>query len=437
MQSDNKFKIILMAVFGFFVIAGLLAFSTFRSSNTSSSQPTIAIWGTVDKTAFDNFVGKYEQDSGSQFKYSYTEYPLASIDQAIVEGIATGKGPDAILIPQELIGRYLDKVSLIPFSSLSERTFLDTYIQEADLYIQPGGIFAIPFYVDPLVMYWNKDIFTNAEIAAPPASWSQFPVLAGKLTQTDNNGNITQSIAPLGGYANIDNAKAILSSLIMQAGGSIVSEDGTTGKLSSDLYQKPANAALIPAVAALTFYTDYSNPRKSVYSWNSSLPDSKEDFLAGNLAMYFGFASEALDIAAKNPNLSFDVAEMPQTVDAANSSAPKATFGELYGFAFLKSSPNTAAAVSLVSTLTSAPAVADFLGFVSGAPARTDMISAGVSDPKQQVFYDSAVIARGFIDPDMAATGQIFQSMVGDVTSGSLDADGAVQKASGKLTSIL
>ena len=273
-KTDNKFKLIFTGVFVFFIIAGLLAFSMFRSSNTASNQPTINIWGTVDQTIFDNFISKYNQDNGAELKLAYTEHDISTIDNDLIEAIATGKGPDVILIPQELMDRYSDKVTFIT-TSITQRTFLNTYIPEAQLYIQPQGIFAVPFFVDPLVMYWNKDLFTNAAIATPPTTWSQFPLLAGKLNVIDQNGNITQSVASFGEYGNVDNAKALLSTLIMQAGSPIVSPDSSTNSFVSALYQKSATSITVPADSALTFFTDYSNPKESVYSWNSSLPSSK------------------------------------------------------------------------------------------------------------------------------------------------------------------
>lgn len=430
-KNNNKFKLILTGVFAFFILLGLVAFSTFKSNNPANSQVNITIWGTVDQTVFDSFISKYEQDKNVQFKLTYVEHDLSTIDNDLVEAIATGKGPDVILIPQELEDRYLDKVSFI--TSIPARTFLDTYISEAQLYVQPNGsIFAIPFFVDPMVMYWNKDMFANASIALPPTSWSQFPNLASTLTKIDQNGNITQSAAALGEYANIDNAKALISTLIMQAGSDVASVDPSTGSFKSDLYAKTDTEAEIPAVSALSFFTDYSNPKKSVYSWNSSLPSSENYFLSGNLATYFGFASQVSDIENKNPNLNFDVAMMPQTVDAT----AKATFGELYGFAFLKSSPNTAAAFNLISVLTGPDAVADFLQFSGGAPARNDLLAAGTTDPQKTVFYDSAIIAKGWIDPDMADTSQIFQTMVSDITTGNLDVNDSVQKADTELNNL-
>ena len=71
------------------------------------------------------------------------------------------------------------------------------------------------------------------------------------------NGNVTQSAASFGEYNNVNNAKALLSTLIMQAGSPIVSFDSSRGLFASSLYQKSANYAVPPAVSALTFFTDY------------------------------------------------------------------------------------------------------------------------------------------------------------------------------------
>ncbi len=41
------------------------------------------------------------------------------------------------------------------------------------------------------------------------------------------------------------------------------------------------------------------------------MPNSLDYFLSGRLGTYFGFASETPKIRFKNPNLDFDVAEIP------------------------------------------------------------------------------------------------------------------------------
>lgn len=35
------------------------------------------------------------------------------------------------------------------------------------------SIIAFPLTIDPLVMYWNRDILSNAGIVKPPAYWDE------------------------------------------------------------------------------------------------------------------------------------------------------------------------------------------------------------------------------------------------------------------------
>ncbi len=431
MQSNpNKFKLVLTGVFVFFILVGLIAFSTYKSKNTTNNSTEINVWGTINKTVFDNYINKYKQDENLQFKLTYTYKSFDTIDSELVEAIATGKAPDAILIPHTLEKRYLDKV--YPITSITQRTFQDTFVQEAGLYVQSDGIFALPFFVDPLVMYWNKDIFSSASIAVPPTKWSEFPLLSEKLSSSDNSANITKSAVSLGEFKNIDNAKALISTLIMQAGSPIVSLDAN-GLFRSKLDYKSSTDIMVPAVSALQFFTDYSNPKKSVYSWNRSLPSSQQFFLSEDLAIYFGFASEYSDIKEKNPNLNFDVAPIPQIVDAKT----KTTYGELYGFSILKSSQNVIQAFSLLSLLIGSDSVSTLMQFIDVAPTRLDLISAKTADPAKTVFYNSALIAKGWIDPDSKQTDQIFQDMVENITTGKMDIQGSVSNASMKIDNLL
>lgn len=428
-QSADKFKLVLMGAFIFFILVGLVAFSTYKASSPTSSNVIVNVWGTIDKITFDSFIEKYKQNSNLQFQLNYSYFAPEKIDNQLVEAIATGKAPDAIVIPQTLIKRYLDKI--YPLTSIPERTFRDTFVQEAELYLQPNGIFGLPFFVDPLIMYWNKDMYSSAGIAIPPIKWTEFPLLAEKISQTDNSANIKKSAVAFGEFTNINNAKPLLSTLIMQAGSQIVSFDGN--RYTSTLDSKSISDISIPAVSAIQFFTDYSNPKKVVYSWNKSVPSSKLAFLGEDLATYFGFASEYKDIKEKNPNLNFDIALMPQIVDAK----AKITFGELYGFAFLKSSPNIASAYNLLSLLVSADAVTVLTEYLDIAPARKDLIMAGTKDPIKSIFFNSALISRAWLDPNTWQTDRIFQDMIENITTGKTSIQDSVSKASLELDNIL
>ncbi len=427
--NANKFKLILTVIFGFLIIVGIVAFSTYKASSPTDNKVEIKVWGIVDKKTFDNYVSQYKQDKQIDFQLAYTFKNLSTFDADLVEAIATGKAPDAILVPHTLEKRYLDKVNIIP--SIPARTFLDTFVQEGELYLQPTGIFALPFFVDPLVMYWNRDIFTDAGIAIPPAKWLEFSLLAEKISKYTNGSDITKSLVSFGEFKNVNNAKALLSTMIMQAGSPIVSFDGNSYVSQLD-YQSSANL-LKPAVSVLRFFMEYSNPKKSVYSWNKSLPSSKQAFLSGDLAVYFGFASEYQDIKDKNPNLNFDVAVIPQ----ADKASVKMTYGELYGFALLKSSPNILQAYNLLSVLIGPDSVSTLTKVTNFAPARRDLISLGTKDPAKSIFFNSALISRGWIDPDSNSTNQIFYDMVENVKTGKMNETDSVAKASIELDNLL
>lgn len=429
-NNSNKFKFIIFGVFGFFLILGIVAFATYRSSNTNNNTVDITVWGTVNKTLFDKYIDKYKQENNTQFNLTYIYKSIDTIDSELVEAIATNKAPDVILIPHSLEKRYLDKVYMI--TSIPVRTFKDTFIQEAnDLYVQPNGIFALPFFVDPIVMYWNVDMFSSAGIATPPSQWSDFPLLARTFSVSDSNANITKSLTSFGEFQNVNNAKAILSALIIQAGSPIISY--SNGTFSSVLDYKSTTDLTIPAESALQFFTDYSNPKKTVYSWNRSLPNSKTSFLSGDMAIYFGFASEYSDIKEKNPNLNFDVTMIPQVVGTQS----KKTYGELYGFSFLKNSANVTQAFSLISTLVDANSINQLVNVMDIAPARRDLISSGSSDFAKSTFYNSALISKGWIDPDINYTNQIFKNMVENVTTGKMNVKDSVSNANLELENLL
>lgn len=430
----NNFQIILISIFGFFIVLGIASFSLYKAKDAGNTGVTINVWGTVSSTDFESYINKIKIDLNKEVKAKYTQKNINTIDAELVEAIASGVGPDVVLLPQTLLLRYSDKVYPIPFTSLPERTFKDTFVQEAELLITSSGVIGIPFFIDPLVMYWNRDIFADAGIANPPTKWLEFPMLADKISKIDSNANITQSAAPLGGYRNITNAKALVSALIMQAG-SPITEIDSEGKVLSVLGNKSSNTEIIeiPALSAMRFYTDYSNPKKSVYSWNSSLPNSKQMFLSGDLAVYFGKASEISDIRSKNPNLNFDVAMLPQILDAKN----KITYGDIYSFMILKGSQNLIPSFNAISTLVGVDTMPVFLELNNFAPTRRDLIARGIADSAKSVFYNSALISRSWLDPNTQATDFILQSMVDDITTGREKPESSIQKASQELDNLL
>jgi ABC-type glycerol-3-phosphate transport system substrate-binding protein len=413
-------------------LLGIGIFAFFSTGSGNKSGPRLVIWGSLDARMMDTLVSQMKSKHGVEFNFDYIQKDQTTFDQSLVEALAVGNGPDLILLPQDEIIRNQDKLFVIPLSSLSKRTFLDAYIDEGGLYMASNGTLGIPFAVDPLVMYWNKNLITGAGFTKPASNWNELFTQISALTSKNSSFNITTSAIAMGEWSNVRYSKEILSALIMQAGNPIVVRV-SGGDQSLDTYKSVLsnneNQTVPPASDALGFFTEFSNPSKDTYSWNRSLRDSQSAFLAGNLAYYLGFASEVRLLQVKNPNLSYDMALFPQPLDAQK----RTTFGKMQAIAILKRSPNIAAAFALVSALTSAQTVAEFSSISGLAPARRDLLAIPPNDQYSPIVYNSALFASGWLDPDRIKTGDIFKQMANYVTTGSLRPSEAVTRAGQEL----
>jgi len=415
----SKFQIILIGVFGFFILAGVGIFAFYRSSNSVQSQ--VVIWGTMPQENFFSIFSNLAIAKDRTLAVTYQYKPESTFDKNFVEALASGVGPDIIFLNQDSILAQRNKLLTVPYSSYPLRTFKDTYIEEGELFLDAGGVTAFPVTVDPLMMYWNRDIFSSQGVAQPPRFWDEFFELSKQFTRKDGALNISRATVPLGEYANITNAKELISTLIMQAGSAIVIRDQSGYRATlADNTENPVN----PTISALNFYTDFSNPTKTHYSWNRSLPNSQLMFTSGDLAVYFGFASELQLLKIKNPNLNFDVAAMPQS----RSGHTKITFGVMQGLAITKNTRNAAASFAVISGLSTPEALTVFAQTQGLPPVRRDLISRGNANPNQALFYQSALISRAWYDPNRVTTNGIFRNAVESITGGRARPSESVQR---------
>lgn len=425
----SRFQIIISVLCVIFTVVGIAVFSLSKSASTSPRGTTV-LWGTIPENMMQNILAQI-RTADQSVTVTYVQKNAETFDQAFIEALASGKGPDAMLITQSSILKHADKIVPIPYSALSERDFKDTFVTEAELLLTANGAMGLPFAVDPLVLYWNRDLFANVGLANPPKLWQDFLTITPKLTTRKGLGDavITKSAVAFGEYRNIENAKEILSALLLQAGTPIVSV--RDGFRRSVLDSRVNNFS--PTESVLRFYTQFSDPQKTLYSWNRSFASAQQKFLAGDLATYIGFASELAELRTKNPNLNFDVALLPQT----SADGLKSTFGDMYTLALVRGSANPNGTLANIFSLTG-QSVGAYVSSVLNLPAvRRDLLAVRPSDPYKAVFADSALVAKGWLDPDSMKTEQIFKDMVESVTSGRLRMGQAISEASNQLDAVL
>lgn len=403
-----------MIIFGIFIVFGVFVFGGFipspKDPTKEATKGNLIVWGTVPALVMNSVILANVTSQYQELSVKYIEKRRAEFETDLIEALAAGTGPDMVILPNDLFVRFITQIE--PFDPLaySERNFRDTFIDNGLTFVQDQSVYALPIWTDPLVMYWNRDMLSSANVARAPMYWDEFYLLAPALTKRTEGNEIQKSAVSFGEFRNVTNAKEILSTIILQTGNPLVRYSGGVFTVTAS-----GDGTAIPSIdTSLRFFTDFADPLKPVYSWNRSLAESKDAFLAGDLAFYFGFASELSDIRIKNPNLNFDVAAMPQIRD----NSYKMTYGKIGGAAVMKVSTQKPQAFLVAQLFSSAEASKAITESLSTPPARRDLISAPQKDPFLQMFYAGALISRSWLDFQPDKTYDILRTATESILSG-------------------
>lgn len=131
-----------------------------------------------------------------------------------------------------------------------------------------GGIYALPFIVHNIVMYYRTDLFQKASINAPPATWEEYRAVAKTLT--DRGSGVWGTL--IEGKQNGEVATR-LHSFIQQAGGDVVDKN------NRPTLDTPAGLDALRLMTQIMF-EDQSSPPGLL-----DLTDMQGLFLDGKLAM--------------------------------------------------------------------------------------------------------------------------------------------------------
>ncbi len=436
MKSSFQTIILIVCILAFVAAIAIFSglFGDGSSSSTTELSGTVTVWGTLPSENVSTYLNEFN-NGFNDYSLNYVQVPPELIAQSITSALADDVPPDIIIVNSEIISQFKDKLYPIPYSVYSERAFRDTYVDGASIFLDSEGVRAIPLVVDPLVVYYNKDILARASYALPPRSWDDLVTATGLLTTRDAARGIDRSAVALGEADNILHYRDILSALFLQAGSPIVQY--TTANNTSAAALSSGGAAgtgVSPTESALSFYLSFADSTLTNYSWNRGLPSSLDMFLSGRHAFYIGRASELFTIQAQNPNLNFDVMELFQPTDVVRP----ITYGSFVGMSVMKSAPNFAAAYDFVARTSSDPAIADFFSKqLSIPPTRRDLLLVQQQNPYVDVFFKAALSAFAWRDPNPTATESIFRDMITSVTSGRNTAGTALNEATQRLQSYI
>ena len=415
MQNMRPFQIGLLAAFAIIAMGSLALLATYQGFGGLAENPygdEVVIWGTFDDSSFTRVIQEIGRVDRNFQVVEYVQVDERSFEEELVNAIAENRAPDVVLLNHEDLVKLRTKLQAISYDNFSTRVLRDEYLDGFEIFARINGLYAIPFAVDPLVMYWNRDLLATGGFATPPATWESLLDMVERLTLRDATRDILQATVAFGEYQNVQNAKATLLTLLLQSGSQMITEGATRYEVRLNTSQSDATRQ--PLFTTLQFYVEFNNVSSPLYSWNRSFTSDQSAFLGERLALYFGYGSEAERLRQQNPNLNFDAASVPQGAGAT----VKRTYGQFYGYALLSSSQNQAGAYRALLVLGSAANTTTLATELGLAPAHRSAISAGTNDALLGTVFNQALIARGWLDPDREESDDIFGQMVEGVTSG-------------------
>lgn len=296
-----------------------------KDTRSAYSVP-LSVWGTFDNSgAYDQVFSAYRGINRNISDLQYHKMDLESYKKDLLNGLASGNGPDIFMIHNSWMPEFVDKIVPAPADIITEQDFLANFVDvAAEDGIVDRQVYGVPLSVDSLALYYNKDIFNAAGISRPPQTWEEFNKAVRALTIVDAYGNISQSGVALGtaynvnGAINVNRAPDVVTALMMQNGVSM--SDRTTGLITLGNTELRSSGGGTPALAALQYYTDFASPSSPNYTWNKLQNYSIDMFFEGHAAMMINYSYHYDTIKAKNAKLNFAVADLPQRTTIADGS---------------------------------------------------------------------------------------------------------------------
>ena len=425
-------KDILIIVAGAIAILVVVFFFGFIKS-PRQKPASLEVWGVYDEPEiFQDLIAAYKKQN-KEITIKYEKKPFETYEQDLINAFAIDQGPDIWMMHNTWLPKHKDKIKEIPENILTLTDFEKAFVEvaESDL-VDNGKIYGLPLYVDTLALFYNKNYFNTAGIAAPPETWEDLIADLDKLTVRDKWGGIERAGAAIGTAENVNRASDILSLLMLQNGTKMVSDDKQTATIDQGITLK--DETYYPGKDALRFYTDFSSPTKRAYTWNRQMPYSIDAFADGKAAMMFGYSYNILTLDAKNPYLNYGIALMPQIKNREFD----INFANYWAFTVSKKSKSSDAAWNFLLYLTQKENSKGYLHKSHRPAARRDLIDWQKSDNLNlAVFAGQSLTARTWYQVDSSAIEKIFSDAVESIVLGSATIDKAISTSNDQINLLM
>lgn len=288
------------------VVAGLTS-SIAVLGSTSAQAVEIEYWqyffdARVD--AMEQLIKGFEAEN-PDITVKMTHFPYADYRTKVSAAIPAGEGPDVVQLFYGWLNDYraANLIQPLPEADFPAAKIDEEFFPMVQAMKVDGQYFALPTAVRSLALFYNKRLFKEAGIDAPPANLDELVETAKKIAKRDGAGNLTTVGFTTG--MNAQDHHWWREVLVRQFGGEAYQDDYKQVNYNNDA-----------GLAALNFYTSLEKEH-GVTSFGF-MDEPQAAFKAGRAGMHID-GSFRIGSLNKIRGLEWGVAELPAGPDGTKS----------------------------------------------------------------------------------------------------------------------
>jgi multiple sugar transport system substrate-binding protein len=325
--------------------ASLTACGGSSDSSSSSGTKTLTYWASnqgpsleADKTILQPELDKFAKQTG--IKVNVEVVPWSDLLNRLLAAATSGKGPDVVNIGNTWSASLQATGAFLQFDDSTinavggKDRFVPAALAAAGAEGKPPT--AVPIYSLSYALYYNKKMFSDAGIAAPPTTWADLVADGKKLTKAGQWGLAEEG-------ANISENSHHAFAFGQQYGGQWFDASGKA------TFDTPQNVAALKRYIGLMANDKIVNPSNAEYAQNQSV----SDFANGKVAMLlWQAAGSSLKAQKMDPN-AYGVAPVPMLENAPSDGKKINSMVAGINMAVFQFTKNKDAALQFVKFMTS------------------------------------------------------------------------------------
>lgn len=421
---SRKQVFIVVAILLILITAIVLVFLNLLPSAGTTELTRITLWGSTAEPALEKVASGYAGARGVEV--NYVVVPDAEYRTALLNALAAGEGPDVFLLGNRDIPQERGKLAPAGPAQAGIAKFRELFPTAVEQdFVLDGELYALPLYLDTMVLLYNKDFFDQAGVVEPPKTWDAFRAMIPKLRTVSDRGQIVKAGAAVGGSERtIHSAVDLLHFLMLQNGTEMV-----------DPNRAAASFAEGPGLEAFEFYLQFADAGSPYYTWNENQGrNSLDAFAGGTAAMILDYGSATRYLQTKNPFLRIGIAPAPQIA----GKEAIVSYPRYQGLAVSKQSKVQKEAWNFVSyAATDVNAQIAYLNESGRPPALRSLIEQVLTDPELAVFARQALTARSWYNPNELRVRDVFDETIRSAATGRVDPRTALSQAQDQVSQLI